>query len=119
MASALTLIAKCLELTASNQDGEALAATRKANQLREMLGATWTELIEGSEVEAHMAAGGPVPDFREMFRAIWSFNPPRGKWLPIIESIEDFWKARGYLTPKQRRVVEKFFTTAMERRRAA
>ena len=113
---AITRIAKCLELTASNHDGEALAAARKANKLREMLGTTWTELIEGPRTVAQPVAGGPVPDPREMFETIRLFNPPRGKWRPVIESIEDFWTTRGYLTPKQQRLVEKFFATAMQRK---
>ncbi len=114
--SVITRIAKCLELTASDQDGEALAAARTANKLRRMLGATWTELIEGPRTYAQPAPHAAGADLGEMFEAIRLFNPPGGKWLPMMESIEDFWRTRGYLTPKQRQVVEKFFTTAMDRK---
>lgn len=41
----LGLLAKCLEMVNSDQDGEALAAARKANALREKMGIGWEEVL--------------------------------------------------------------------------
>jgi hypothetical protein len=41
----LRRLAKMLELTASNSDGEALSAVRRANEELKRLGMTWTELL--------------------------------------------------------------------------
>lgn len=41
---------KCLELTASDNDGEALNAIRKANSFRAKIGKTWTELFFTNKV---------------------------------------------------------------------
>ena len=109
-------LAKCLELTASNHDGEALAAVRKANRLRESLKVTWHDLlILPGRPEGQDAA----PDYERMFAAIRAHNPLSEKWATILSSIEDFWRTRGYLTPKQARLVRKLYGTAMERRGTA
>jgi len=44
----LGLLAKCLEMVNSDQDGEALAAARKANALREKMGIGWEEVLRGT-----------------------------------------------------------------------
>ena len=41
------LVAKCLEMVNSDQDGEVLAAARKANLLRSRLGVGWEEMLRG------------------------------------------------------------------------
>ena len=41
----IELLAKCLELSGSDQDGEALAAARRANAIRSRLGLTWKETL--------------------------------------------------------------------------
>ncbi len=110
----LPRLVKCLELTTSNHDGEALAAARKANVLRKKLAASWAELM----------APAPKPDqdeidFGVVFSTIHEWNPPSGKWAEILSSIESFHRARRYLTARQRRLIDKFYKTALKRMREA
>ena len=107
-------LVKCLELTASDHDGEALAATRKANDIRKSLNLMWADLLEGG---GHPANVKPLERYEEMFAHIWQFNPPSGKWKSIIRDLESFAKDRGYLTSKQERLVRKFYDEATERMR--
>lgn len=111
--SVITRLTKCLELTSSSHDGEALAAVRKANAIRESLNLMWADLLEGTEPDSEGS------DYDEMFAHIWQFNPPSGKWESIIRDLGSFAKVRGYLTPKQVRLVRKFYNVAIKRMRNA
>ncbi len=110
----LDKLTKCLELTASPHDGEALAAIRKANLIRENLKLMWSDLITPSSTTPHATPRAPdnVADITEMFQRIWQYNPPSEKWLKILTSLNSFLLSRGYLTVKQMVIVKKFDDTA-------
>ena len=104
MSTDLARLTKCLELSASNHDGEALTAIRMANAIREKLQVTWTEIVEQPPKPDPKASG----DLTAMFARIWEFNHPDEKWAEILESLETFYQSRGYLTAKQQRLLRKF-----------
>ena len=129
-------LAKLLELTASSHDGEALAAVRKANQERERLGLTWTELIAERSLAPQGASDtAPVrprtrrrkpprtacwtaPDgttWEAVFQVIYDHVSLSDDWAKTIGSIETYHIDHGYLTRKQADLVLKFFATAQER----
>ncbi len=115
-------LVKCLELTASDQEGEALVAIKlvaikKSNEIRESLGLTWTDILTGNitDFEPEPSELEPEVSREEMFGHIWRFNPPTGKWRKIIRDIEIFADKRGCLTPKQEKLVRKFYEGALER----
>ena len=112
------LLIKCLELTASNHDGEALAAIRKANLLRAKLGRSWAELINpvSSDPAATMSATRFI-DWPAVFSFIREWNPPSGKWARFLDSVESQFDRKGRLTPKQRRAILKFYDSAHEKMR--
>ena len=78
---ALTRIAKLLELTASPHDGEALAAIRKANELLQGLGGTWTKLIAERSL-APQDASDTAPVWPPTM-ACKSFQPSRSASDPV------------------------------------
>ena len=103
-------LTKCLELTSSSHDGETLAAIHKANAIRESLNLMWSDLLEGGNLPAKS-----LEQYEEMFSRIWAHNSPAGKWIQIIEDLESFAQLRGFLTPRQERLVKKFDDVAIER----
>lgn len=59
---------KCLELTASTNDAEALAAIRQANRLREAIGLKWSDLtIKAKPAFPSPGASDLERQFDEMF----------------------------------------------------
>lgn len=52
------LLVKCLELTQSDHDGEALNAIRKANQLLKKSNLTWTALLNGHGTGSTSSSSG-------------------------------------------------------------
>ena len=120
-----TLLVKCLALTQSNNDSEALAAVRKANLIRDKLGVTWDQLFDDDAPTANdyssyneYAYGSQATynnqpeDFDDCFESIYSHNPPTGKWEEIIGSIRSQWEMHGSLSDKQAALIRKFHKTA-------
>lgn len=68
---------KCLELTASTNDAEALAAIRQANRIREALGLAWSDLA----IKAKPAVSEVYdsPEVEREFAELWKKNPGRIK----------------------------------------
>ena len=60
---------KCLALTTSDSDGEALAAIRMANRLRAKLGLSWEQLLSGGGVSSSTQRGGY--DYQRDMRDAW------------------------------------------------
>ena len=114
----LSRLTKCLELTASNHDGEALSAVRRANVIRESLALMWSDIILPSPHPSAPESQQGQEDFKEIFETIWNFNPLGPKWRAIVANIEEFHRARGFLTPKQKKLIMKFHATAMANRAA-
>lgn len=110
-------ITKCLALTTSDQDGEALAAIRTANLLREKLGRTWEEMLQPASAAAGLdTTNTHALDWPLAFNFIREWNPPLGRWADFLNSIESQFRRTRRLTPKQRRAVLKFYTTAAEKK---
>ena len=117
----IELIVKCLELTASDKDGEALLAVRKANALRATLGRTWADMLRGE------ADANPSPnlntstthaiDWPAVFAIIHEWSPPRGSYAKFLDSVEAQYTHNGSLTPKQRQAILRFFVIAAEKKR--
>jgi hypothetical protein len=116
---------KCLELTASDNDAEALLAIRKANQLRGQLGLRWA-----LPLQAPPGAQKPEPepeadpeesdeyDYDAVFAVIWRHGSLSEKWTGVLRSIEEYWHSVGRLSPKQHNLVMKFYESAVEARHA-
>ena len=115
------LLIKCLELTSSDQDGEALAATRKANLIRRRLGKSWDELLHDQSTGAQYVDLSTTATHRinwpEVFAFIREWNSPTGSYAEFFDSVESQFDDRGSLTPKQRRAVLKFYSRAVEVKR--
>lgn len=73
---------KCLELTASTNDAEALAAIRQANRIREELGLSWS----GIAIKAKQAV--PSPDASDLER---QFDEMFGGDDVLFEKSDDPW----------------------------
>jgi hypothetical protein len=117
---------KCLELTASDNDAEALLAIRKANELRSKLGLAW-----GAPLPPPKGATAPPPDpepeedppepngdydYEAVFAFIFAHGMQGPKWTGILKSIEEYWHSVGKLSPKQHNLVMKFYQSAQEAR---
>lgn len=75
------LLAKLLKMTASPNDGEALAAVRKANNLLASAGWDWDKLISGKiTVVADPFANVGTPQASDGFHA--APTPPQQRWQP-------------------------------------
>jgi len=78
------LLIKLLKMSTSPNDGEALIAVRKANELLKSAGWDWEKLVNGKIKVVqfwHMRAiGGPVRKLAYEIKAV--------KWLPLQEAIE-------------------------------
>lgn len=82
-----TKLGKLLNLTASNQDAEALSAIRKANALLKRLGLSWPDLLQAEEEVARPKIH--APEHVEISAALLK----QGKALGIITNYE-----RNFLT---------------------
>lgn len=115
------LLVKCLELTSSDQDGEALAATRKANLIRRRLGKSWDELLHDQSAGAQDFDLATTETHKINWPAVFAFirewNPPTGSYAKFFDSVEAQFDRKASLTPKQRRAVLKFYSTAVEVKR--
>lgn len=111
---------KCLELTASDNDAEALLAIRKANQLRAKLGLRWALPLQAPP-GAQKPEPEPEPevdeyDYDAVFAVIWRYGSQSEKWTGVLRNIEEYWHTVGKLSPKQHNLVMKFYETAAEAR---
>lgn len=110
---------KLMMMTQSSNDGEALTALRKANALLAADNVNWSEFISGIKQQAPRPAprpkgrgfdAKPEADHREHHR----FTDPaiprmlasllrdsKGGFRDFIESIDEFWSTKGFLTEKQ------------------
>lgn len=103
---------KCLELTASANDNEALLAVRKANDLRQALGVMWSDLTL-KPATATKAGDDPVEfDYADIFETIFEEGNLSDKWEEILRGIEGYWSSVGQLSPKQHNLVMKFYRAA-------
>ena len=118
---------KCLELTASDNDAEALLAIRKANELRAKLGLRWALPLQpppGAQTRPPPPPPPPEPgpepdedgdyDYDAVFAFIWRHGTQSEKWAGVLRDVEEYWQTIGKLSPKQHNLVMKFYRTAVE-----
>lgn len=90
------LLVKCLEMTGSDQDGEALAAIRKANTLLKKLGKRWTDVVEIDDDDPFHAP--PQPQTRRGFEQGRPFT--QNDMDDIMEDlIRRMYRSRGSQNP--------------------
>lgn len=107
---------KVVNLTTSSVDGEALAAIRKANAMLKSNQTTWEMVILGKprkaefteEKKSKKKSTEDKDRIAEMFEAVLKSVEGYDS-EDFIHSIHDFWKTRGFLTPKQKSALEKFY----------
>jgi len=110
-------LAKLLELTASNHDGEALVAVRKANETIERIGITWTEILVPVQRDSigrtnsmdrfYFSPEGEA--WGDIFRIIAERAQMSEKWQTVLWGISDYHRRSGFLTKKQSDLVMKFY----------
>jgi hypothetical protein len=93
-------ITRCLNLTNSDHDGEALAAIRGANRILTSCGLSWENIWEEMEREVEERQ----PTIGEALRLLLDVLEP-GSFRKMITSIADYWVQRHALSEKQRKVV--------------
>lgn len=106
---------KLIPRLASNHDGEVVATVEAIRKALDGAGLSFHDLaavIEPSRYKPR-AAVDRVDDFDAMFATIHRHNPPTGKWVEILSSIERQWRVRGRLSTKQANVVRRFHETAV------
>lgn len=117
----LDLIKRIMGLTFSNQDGEALAAIRKANGILKKYNLTWQEILSRTVTVNHVEAAAPQPMRPPAGNGIdpageaitvavqtkRAFDMLRGNltgsFAAFIEDLEKQFLRTGYLSPDQRR----------------
>jgi Protein of unknown function (DUF2786) len=105
-------IAKCLALSQSSNDAEALAAVRKANQLLNSEQLTWQGFLADMGL---LRTDGPIRsetgaiDWAEVIDGIIERKPYlKVHWIELLHSIKDHYERTGRLSDKQKGVVRGF-----------
>lgn len=108
---------KVVNLSQSSEDGEALAAIRRANAMLKDQNTTWEMVILGKPRKAEFSEeplkkskkkGTDDELIKQMFGAVKSSVKGRPA-EDFIESIYTFWKTAGFLTVKQRAALERYY----------
>lgn len=92
---------KLMMMTTSDNDAEAIAALRKANEILKRHGYNWTSTfqrlvrVQEAEIEEAPRERDENTAIREAFEAI---NNPSS----FVHSLREQFEERGFLTPKQR-----------------
>jgi len=101
---------KFMELTMSDNEGEALSALRMANKLIKSEGLTWTRVLDRSiqivpqfEDKNESEHGVTEDELEAMFEAV--LDESNGSFRDVVQSIYSQWKERGFITPRQREVI--------------
>ena len=118
-------IIKCLELSFSTSDGEALSAIRKANILLQKQKKNWREFIQDQRStnddseetykyynkRYYQSPTYPTDEERdeinEMFRVV--LDKVKSGPKDFIQSLHDQWEGKGRLSEKQLSALRKFY----------
>lgn len=110
---------KLMNMTTSSNDGEALAAIRKANALLKVNGMNWSEFISGIKQQPLRPAPRPMgrgtmdtaPEYprpqsrftdKDIPRMLQSLmRDTKGSFHDVVASWNEYWQERGYLTERQ------------------
>lgn len=109
----LSKLAKLMELSTSPVDNEALTSIRMANKILFENNISWSEFIGQKtiiiqEIQQITQKTKPDADIEKMLsECLINVRSPSGK--TFIESLNKFYKQRGYLTPKQVEALRKWF----------
>lgn len=98
-----TKLIKLLMLTQSDQDGEALSAIRKANDLLKKSNKNWEEFLSPQKEEPTYYLSKTDKMFEVCLENI------QGKAREFILSLQNQWTRRGSLSRKQRAALQKFY----------
>lgn len=125
-ASDFEIFIKLMMLSTSPNDGEALTALRKANAKLHSIGRNWEELLRGkvavSDFPDAPSLGGDLRrGIKHTDAAIQIIlddlmSEVRGGFRDYIESVNEWWETRGYLTDKQYEVIKKAWEQRTARR---
>lgn len=99
---------KTMMMATSSVDAEALTALRHANTMITRHGYTWEQVLDRVikvEVPIEAAAGGDEDALNALFEE--AMSNASGSFLETLESIYEQWENKGFLTPRQREVVER------------
>ena len=118
-------LVKCLELTASEHDGEALNAIRKANNLRMTLKKSWHEILLQSQKSSNYTYYSPPPppkreksrfyknsdEVEIMFKKLHQIHKNRisESAKNFVRSLEQYFADWGNLTERQYSSLEKIY----------
>lgn len=103
---------KLMALTTSDHDPEALAALRQANKVLSTNKITWDDVfkklvsVEGEEAPDEPSAARSGDGIEEAFVVVRKSLRP-GSFADFIDSLEEQWHEKGYLTPNQREALFK------------
>ncbi len=101
----LERLVKLLALTASQHDGEALAAIRRANAVLDRLQIHWVELIDALAKERTVIVEVERERVTQADRIDDAFDlvlsTATGSFRDFIIDLLDQWRAKGSLSPKQ------------------
>jgi hypothetical protein len=106
-----TLLRLCdyLNRAASDHDGEALTSIRFASRLIKTLNLTWTQLICHSLSPAPKRVKTYTDQITEMFEACFDATPTGSYRHKFLESMANQFRKKGYLSAKQRVVLERIY----------
>lgn len=110
----LAKLAKLMELSASPIDGEALNSIRIANKMLLENNISWSQFVAEKtliiqEVQQIIAKPSkPDVDVEKMLSEC-IVNVTSSTGLAFIRSLNDFYKTKGFLTPKQKEALKKWY----------
>ncbi len=107
---------KCLWLTTSPVEGEALAAVRKVNDLMRDMGLTWNDAFASAKPSAAAnAQDDDDEDWEDVFATILRHGALNERWAGVITDMRDRWRDLRFLTEKQEAMVMRFYRQAVSR----
>jgi len=100
---------KFMMLTTSSNDAEALAALRRANTVIAKAGVTWDQVLSRVVKIDVPFESASDEDASEVIEALFdeALQNAHGTFRNTIEDIYNKWQKYGYLTPRQRDLIEK------------
>lgn len=125
----LALLKKVLGMTTSEHDGEVLSAIRKANSILKKGGLSWADVLERtvSAGQGVVVNTGPIGEpkaaqettLEEQIQHAFDTlrGVPLGGFRNFIDSIEEDFKKKKYLTPEQRNPLFKAYRNHKARMR--
>lgn len=106
------MLKKLLALTASDQDGEALTAARKANALLLRTNVHWFDLVDAAEHSRPAPQAQPEPPPAQPERTAYQreiddalelvLTTASGDFRRFILGLKEQWEETGTLSPRQR-----------------